>query len=89
MMESNGRLIDGIADLVVETIDKIYLIDYKTFAGNTAQLQSKATTFSGQLQLYMDILKKGFPDKEIYAGIYFVMKGIIVWTENTKVETVG
>ena len=89
MMEINGQLVDGIADLVIETSDKIYLIDYKTFTGNTAELQWKATTFSGQLQLYMDILKKGFPDKEIYAGIYFVMKGVIVWTQDKKVERIS
>ena len=88
MMEINGQLVDGIADLVIETSGKIYLIDYKTFTGNTAALQWKATTFSGQLQLYMDILKKGFPDKEVYAGIYFVMKGVIVWTEDAKVESI-
>jgi ATP-dependent helicase/nuclease subunit A len=89
MMETNGQLVDGIADLVIETADKIILIDYKTFTGDTAAVQWKATTFSGQLQLYMDILRKGFQGKEIHAGIYFVMKGIIVWTKDIKVEALS
>ncbi len=86
MMETNGQLVDGIADLVIETTDKIILIDHKTFTGDSAEMQRKATTFRGQIQLYMDILKKGFPGKKIHAGIYFVMKGVMVWIEDMKLN---
>ena len=79
MMERNGQLIDGIADLVIEIKDEVILIDYKTFNGNATEIQWKAKTFSGQLKLYMDILKKGFPGKKVRVGIYFVMKGVMSW----------
>ena len=79
MMERDGQLIDGIADLVIETADEVILIDYKTFNGNAAEMQWKAKTFSGQLKLYMDILSEGFPGKKVRGGIYFVMKGVMVW----------
>jgi len=88
MMKTDGQLIDGIADLVIETVDETILIDYKTFNGNAAEMQWKAKTFSGQLRLYMDILKEGFPNKKVRGGIYFVMKGVIAWIEHDEVETV-
>jgi ATP-dependent helicase/nuclease subunit A len=84
MMERNGQLIDGIADLVIETKNELILIDYKTFSGNSAELKSKAKTFSGQLKLYMDILRQGFPGKKVRGGIYFLMKGVVVWMEEGK-----
>jgi ATP-dependent exoDNAse (exonuclease V) beta subunit len=89
MMETNGQLVDGIADLVIETEHEVILIDYKTFTGDSAQMQWKAKTFSGQLKLYMDILKRGFQGKKIRGGIYFVMKGVVVWMEEAEVEMVG
>ncbi len=46
--------------------------------GDAAALEAKAKSFSGQLQLYMDILKKGFAGKKVRGGIYFVMKGRFV-----------
>ena len=36
----------------------------------------------------MDILKKRFPEKEVHSGIYFVMKGEMVWTEEWKTEVI-
>jgi ATP-dependent exoDNAse (exonuclease V) beta subunit len=78
MMERDGQLVDGIADLVIEPDHEIILIDYKTFIGDSTQMQWKAKTFSGQLKLYMDILQQGFPGKKVRSGIYFVMKGVVV-----------
>jgi hypothetical protein len=34
----------------------------------------------------MDILKEGFPGKKIHRGIYFVMKELIVGTEDTTLK---
>jgi ATP-dependent exoDNAse (exonuclease V) beta subunit len=79
MMETNGQLVDGIADLVIETAGEVVLIDYKIFTGDKAAMQWKAKSFSGQLKLYMDILKKGFPGKQVRVAIYFVMTGDVMW----------
>jgi ATP-dependent exoDNAse (exonuclease V) beta subunit len=81
MMESNGQLVDGIADMVVETADEVILIDYKTFTGDKAAMQFKAKEFTGQLKFYMDILRKGFLGKKVKGGIYFVMRGVMVWVK--------
>ncbi len=78
----------GIADLVIETDHEIILIDYKTFIGDSAQMQWKAKTFSGQLKLYMDILKQGFPGMKVRGGIYFVMKGVVVWMGGQELDIV-
>lgn len=81
MMESNGQLVDGIADMILENDNEVILIDYKTFTGDKAAMQFKAKEFTGQLKLYMDILRKGFPNKNIRGGIYFVMRGVMVWVK--------
>ena len=81
MMETDGQLINGIADLVIETQNDLILIDYKTFSGNESSLRWKAQTFSGQLKIYQDILKKAFPGKEVKAALYFIMEGRVIWME--------
>jgi hypothetical protein len=37
----------------------------------------------------MEILQQGFPGKKVRGGIYFVMKGVVVWMEDVEVEVVG
>ncbi len=64
------------------------MIDYKTFSGNATEMQWKAKTFSGQLKLYMDILQQGFPEKKVRGGIYFVMKGVVVWMRGQELDIV-
>ena len=85
MMEKEGQFINGIADLVIETENQVLLIDYKTFSGNEQSLRWKAQTFSGQLVIYQDILKKAFPGKEVKAAVYFIMEGRVIWMEEKKV----
>jgi ATP-dependent exoDNAse (exonuclease V) beta subunit len=79
MMEKEGQFINGVSDMVIENEKEIILVDYKTFAGNEAALQYKAKTFTGQLQIYSEVLRKHFKGKQIRAGIYFVMEGRMVW----------
>ena len=88
MMESGDQFINGIADLVIETEDQVILIDYKTFSGNEQSLRWKASTFSGQLKIYRDILRRYFQSKEVLAGIYFVMEGRIVWMSEGERQAV-
>ncbi len=81
MMAVNDQLINGIADLVIETENQLILIDYKTFRGNESSLRWKAQTFSGQLKIYQDILKKAFPGKEVKTAVYFIMEGRVIWMQ--------
>ncbi len=67
----------------------ISLLLFATFSGNVTEMQWKAKTFSGQLKLYMDILRQGFPAKKVRGGIYFVMKGVVVWMGDVEVEMIG
>jgi len=85
MMEKEGQFINGIADLVIETEEQVVLIDYKTFTGDDAALRYKAQTFSGQLKIYEEVLRKYFSGKEIRMAIYFIMAGRLVWMQPGKV----
>jgi ATP-dependent helicase/nuclease subunit A len=84
MMEKDGQFINGIADLVIETDKEVVLIDYKTFTGDDAALRYKAQTFSGQLKIYEEVLRKYFSGKEIKMAIYFIMVGKLVWMQPGK-----
>ncbi len=89
MMEADGQLISGFADMVIETASSVILIDYKTFVGNSAAMKWKAKNFSGQLKKYSDILKKVYPGKEIRSGIYFIMMGKWWEVEENSLQTIN
>ena len=84
MMEKDCQMVNGIADLVVETPDKVILIDYKTFSGNydpdknRSNCEWKAKTYGGQLALYQEILEKARPGKVVELWIWFVIAGVMV-----------
>jgi len=84
MMDKEGQLISGIADLVIETDEQVVLIDYKTFTGDDAALRYKAKSFSGQLSIYEQVLRKYYSGKEIRMAIYFIMAGRLVWMKAKK-----
>lgn len=89
MMEADGQLISGFADMVIETASSVILIDYKTFVGNSAAMKWRAKSFSGQLKMYTDILKKVYPNKEIRSGIYFIMMGKWWEVEENSLQTIN
>ena len=71
--------VHGCCDLVVETTDKVYVIDYKSDRkGKTVKVgtfEDKLNTkYEGQLGLYRYSLKKAFPDKEIQTMIYHLYR---------------
>ncbi len=37
----------------------------------------------------MDILQQGFPGKKVSGGIYFVMKGVVVWMGEKEWKLLG
>jgi len=84
MMEKEGQMMKGIADLVVETPEKVILVDYKTFAGkpdpekNRESCEYKARSYGGQLSLYGEILEKVRPGKPVETWIWFVIAGSVV-----------
>ncbi len=55
MMERDNQPIIGIADFVLENEGELMLVDYKTL--QEMLIESKCKTSSGQLNLYMVILK--------------------------------
>jgi hypothetical protein len=36
----------------------------------------------------MDILQQGFSGKKVRGGIYFVMKGVVVWMRDQELDIV-
>ncbi len=53
-----GQRIEGFIDMLVETGDGWILIDHKSFPGKRSEWPTEAMSYSGQLALYRDALKK-------------------------------
>src|SRR5690606_35343024 len=77
------QLARGEADLVLETDKGLVLIDYKSYAGSddiiVATCEYFAGKYSGQLDLYAQMLEKTLDDKKVIKRlIYYVVQGRIV-----------
>lgn len=83
----DGQLVKGMIDMLVETTDTIYIIDYKTYNPKTVDddaLNKKAKSYASQLSHYREIVSKAFPAKDVTAGIYFVFSEVMVWLEEVE-----
>ncbi len=54
----SGQRIEGFIDMLVETDDGWILIDHKSFPGKRSEWSLEAMSYSGQLALYREALKK-------------------------------
>jgi len=82
-IEIGNRMAKGEADLVLETNEGLILIDYKSYAGNddikNSSCEYFAGKYSGQLELYAQMLDKTFDSKKVIKKlIYYVVQGKIV-----------
>lgn len=81
--DKNGQYIIGEADLVVETPEGLILFDYKSFPGKKEDILTTSSAFyagkySGQLQLYAEMLENRFNKPVLKKLIYYVVQGILV-----------
>ena len=80
----NGTLIEGTADLVLETNEGLVIIDHKTFPGNKDQCRRKALEFAGQLDAYVNALETATGKDVIGKYIYFPISGYVVLIPRPK-----
>jgi ATP-dependent exoDNAse (exonuclease V) beta subunit len=84
MVERDNQVLSGIADLVIETPEEILLVDYKTFPGHDdpdkigESCEWRARTYSGQMDLYREMLERVWPGKKVETVIWFVIAGSLV-----------
>jgi ATP-dependent helicase/nuclease subunit A len=70
----NGKLATGIIDQLMEDDKGYCLIDHKSYQGTN--LETKAQSFSGQLELYKKVIELG--DKKVKSIlVHFISQGII------------
>ena len=84
MVEKGSQLLTGIDDLVIQTSDKILIVDYKTFPGHTdpeknrKSYEWRARNYSGQMALYKEMLERIWPGKEVETTVWFLIAGTLV-----------
>ncbi len=66
-------MLKGVMDLVQVTDDSIQLVDYKTDRG-----RENREEYRKQLSVYYHVLRKIFPDKTVYANIFYSFEGELV-----------
>ena len=84
-INTDGQLINGYIDMLVELPEALIIIDHKTFVikeYNEEVYRKKAHEFSGQLELYGELLAQSFEKKVLSKEIYFVLEGIRVTSQN-------
>ncbi len=80
-VDANGHLINGYIDLLVELPDGLVIVDHKTFVikdYHEGAYIKKAQGFTGQLDLYGELLEKGFGKGVLGRVVYFVLEGVLV-----------
>lgn len=88
MVEKGSQLLTGIADLVIETTDRILLVDYKTFQGhsdpakNRESCEWRARGYSGQMALYKEMLQQVWPGRKVETVLWFVIAGSLIKIES-------
>lgn len=81
-----GHYVKGEADLVIETKEGLILIDYKSFPGKKEDILTNSSAFyagkySGQLDLYAEMLENQFNKPVLKKLIYYVVQGVLVSIE--------
>jgi len=68
----NGKTVLGIIDRLIETKDKVWVIDYKTHTNtNPEYLVQLADQYREQISLYCAGAQQLFPQKTILGGLLF------------------
>jgi ATP-dependent helicase/nuclease subunit A len=68
-------VVQGVADLVVQLPDEIWLIDFKTDAIKPAGLPEKVQLYTPQLKLYARALEKIYPGAVTKSWLHFLALG--------------
>ena len=73
----------GEADLVLELQNELVLIDYKSFPGKKEDIFNSNSAFyagkySGQLNLYKEMLSDYFDKPVKHQFVYYVVQGVLV-----------
>lgn len=71
-----GHTVFGIIDRLIETDDRVWVIDYKTHAvTNPQQITPLVDQYREQIRLYCSGAQQLFPQKEIIGGLLFTATG--------------
>jgi ATP-dependent helicase/nuclease subunit A len=72
----SGTVLQGTADLLVESDDAIAIIDHKSFGLTTAS--TRVESLAGQLGCYADVVARARPGKTVSTWVHLPFEGLIV-----------
>jgi ATP-dependent helicase/nuclease subunit A len=76
---SDGSLVSGTVDLLIQTPDSLIIVDHKTFPGTIREARERAATrYAGQLQIYSEAMETalGIPARQAF--VHFPVIGLVV-----------
>lgn len=79
-----GTVLQGIADLVLETQEGLVLIDHKSFPGNREQAAERAGEYAGQLAAYAGALEAATRMPVLKVYIHLPVSGTVVEVQLSK-----
>ena len=72
----DGIIVEGTADLIVETKSGLVIIDHKSFPGSTAQAKERAAKYAPQLAEYRKVVEASTQKPVIETGIHMPVAGL-------------
>jgi len=78
----DGVVVQGFADMVVETDAGYVVFDHKTFVGSKEQMMERARGYAGQLEMYRELVEQGSGKKVVGCWVSFFLGGVVFETRN-------
>ena len=78
---SEGTVLRGVADLVLETDAGLVLLDHKSFPGNREQATARAAEYAGQLSAYAAALEAATSKTVVGTYIHLPVSGLVAVVE--------
>lgn len=75
---TNGSILRGQMDLVLETQEGYIIIDHKTFPGSASDAEQKAVSFSGQIDCYTQALIEATKKPVLEMYIHLPILGLVI-----------
>lgn len=73
--------LSGVVDLVCETTDRVFVVDYKTDSSRRAHSE-----YRKQLSVYYHVLEAWYPEKTVTASIFYTASAELVQIEPLAIE---
>jgi ATP-dependent exoDNAse (exonuclease V) beta subunit len=86
LRQTDGTIVSGFIDLLLETPEGFVIIDHKSFPGSVADAKKKAASFGGQLGLYAKAVQEATGKKIDGGYIHLPISGMMLLVQHVTTD---